>query len=618
MRRYAVLLFSLEVILLLSETWSFVRVDYPRNGSTVIQRNFFPLAVQIDAHETVGAALLQYSIRSTTWTGNISVSSDGLVTSAAILNGTATENFEIEVKVRGYTVVWILFYVCVTSGSSVTSSIFGLPTYNASISEYSVEGHVVLPINVSIPYCDSSGIRLALNQSSKAFEIINQQLVVTNSSFLDYETRPRYKLIVVALDLEWMDSDFRQTGVTISVQDINDNAPVVQNSGASVNVSVRTHINTTLIWLNITDADTIANGLMTFSFIDGNINGTFGFDDASRSIILNKVFLQEATFNLTVRVNDGGTPYSQFSVAYFTIKSIRDQTEPMFVSSPYVFELAENLNRGGLIGTINAKTASGKAVTDITVLGFERAFSWSLRNLEITLGVLVPDFCQQSQYLLNATASVTGNKAWTNVVVLVVPVTKRLHFLQEQYNFTVFLNGTLRDVFSVQARDDRLDRTSIDLIMYELTDPSDYFSIDQYTGKGQLRVMPQIMSQAKFQMTVTAKTGTGELPYCQAMAMINIALVAVNKYSPSFLAVADGPIVVLESAPVNSTVYLINVTDPDIGKAGYVTIHQLSASADWLILSPSGNSLVLSRKLDYEVSSCDSIIAHCYILCLKS
>ena len=80
-------------------------------------------------------------------------------------------------------------------------------------------------------YVDSSGVRLTLKPSSEAFGIINQQLVVTNSSFLDYETRSRYGLMIVALDLEWLDSNFRGTEVTILVQDVNDNAPVVQNSG---------------------------------------------------------------------------------------------------------------------------------------------------------------------------------------------------------------------------------------------------------------------------------------------------------------------------------------------------------------------------------------------------
>ena len=372
-------------------------------------------------------------------------------------------------------------------------------------------------------------------------------------------------------------------------------------------VSVRTHNATSLVWLNITDADASANGLMTFIFLDGNVNGTFGFDDASRSIILTRIFLQETTFNLTVQVSDGGMPYSRLSVAYFTIRSTRDQTEPMFTSSPYVFELPENLKRGQIIGAINANSASGKAVTDISVHGYEKYFSWSLRNLKIALGVLSPNFCQRSRYVLNATANVASDMTWTNVVILVDPVTNRLHFLQERYNFTVFLNGTVKDVFSVQARDDRHDGPGVDQITYELTDSSDYFDIDRDTGKGQLHVMPQVMSQTEFQMIVTAKTGTGEIPYCQSMAVINIMLIPVNNYSPSFLAVIDGPIV-LESEPVNSKIYLINVTDPDIGKAGHVTVHLLSASADWIVLSPSGDSLMLSRKLDYEVSSCGSIL----------
>lgn len=370
-------------------------------------------------------------------------------------------------------------------------------------------------------------------------------------------------------------------------------------------MSVRTHIGTPVVILNITDADDAeANGQISVTFIEGNVNGTLGFNLESRSITLARVFLGEATFNVTIQVSDGGMPYPQSSAAYVIINSMREQTEPMFESSPYVFELHENAQKGQVIGAISATSASGPGVEIIyNILGYNSLFAWDARNREISFSGSSPNVCDQSRYILNATATTeqAGDVAWTNFVVLVVPITRRLHFAQNHYNFTVFLNVTIgEDVFAVQAKDEQHDGVTVSGIRYELRDSSGWFQIESNTGKVQLAVMP-LTNQTELELMVTAKTGTGEMPYCTATALIYVRIVSVNNFSPMFLSMSGSPNEILESVSVGSEVYRINVTDPDIGRAGNVTVRILLASRDWLDLSSSGDTLILSRKLDYEV-----------------
>lgn len=66
---------------------------------------------------------------------------------------------------------------------------------------------------------------------SLMFGFMDHQLVVINSTLLDYEIKSSYRLLLVAPDLNWIPNELRSTEVGILLQDVNDNPPVVHNSG---------------------------------------------------------------------------------------------------------------------------------------------------------------------------------------------------------------------------------------------------------------------------------------------------------------------------------------------------------------------------------------------------
>ena len=128
-----------------------------------------------------------------------------------------------------------------------------------------------------------------------------------------------------------------ECNVLITIQDANDNPPIITNNVTTVQVEENSPTNTKVLDVDATDADVGVNGLIEYEIIEGNINNTFHIDRSSGIISTRKAIDREtiANYSLKVQVSDKGSP-KLFSTKDFVVVVIDlDDSPPVFNPDAY-------------------------------------------------------------------------------------------------------------------------------------------------------------------------------------------------------------------------------------------------------------------------------------------
>lgn len=120
-----------------------------------------------------------------------------------------------------------------------------------------------------------------------------------------------------------------------------------------------TAIGTTIATVAATDDDHGSDGLIAFTFIDGNSEERFQIDPKSGVIELRKQLDRETTelYSLIVQAADQGTPsLSSTAAVNVTVLDINDNA-PLCNHSSYVIEVAENFTVNGTVVSLQCSDA---------------------------------------------------------------------------------------------------------------------------------------------------------------------------------------------------------------------------------------------------------------------
>ncbi|KAK2169791.1 hypothetical protein LSH36_7g18003 [Paralvinella palmiformis] len=171
--------------------------------------------------------------------------------------------------------------------------------------------------------------RDSLDQSF--FAIDKTSGYIYTSRVLDHEETSVYYLNVLATDVDDT-SLVGSSTITIFVQDVNDNQPVVHfpmEPNSTFPISNRIQIGYNITKIFATDPDEGMNGNVTFSIVSGDPDGHFRIDHRHGYIQTNVLFsdVKYSEYKLGIRIKDGGTP-SQSTAVHVTITV--DETIPFF------------------------------------------------------------------------------------------------------------------------------------------------------------------------------------------------------------------------------------------------------------------------------------------------
>ncbi|XP_035418816.1 protocadherin gamma-A10-like [Cygnus atratus] len=170
---------------------------------------------------------------------------------------------------------------------------------------------------------------------------------------LDFEEDDSYELEVQARDGGGLSDT---ATVSISVTDVNDNAPELTVSSALSEISEDAPSGTVVALLHVQDRDSGANGEVRCSLV-GDVPfrlrssvGSYYSVATARELDREEV----SEYNVTVRAADGGSPSLRSSaVLALRVLDVNDNA-PVFAEARYSARLAENNAEGALVLTVRA------------------------------------------------------------------------------------------------------------------------------------------------------------------------------------------------------------------------------------------------------------------------
>ncbi|MGV6860042.1 MAG: cadherin domain-containing protein [bacterium] len=192
----------------------------------------------------------------------------------------------------------------------------------------------------------TDGVTYSLSDNAGGlFAIDTNSGVVTVASALDYESTTSHNIAVLATS---SDGSTSSTVFTITVSDVNDNAPPI-TAGQSFSISELASVGDSVGAVSATDVDT-GTTLSDWSIVGGNADGVFGIDSSTGEIRIadtaNLDFDTTPSYTLSLTVSDGSNTSAVETVAI----SIVDQV--IAIAAGQSFSIAENAVNGDAVGTV--------------------------------------------------------------------------------------------------------------------------------------------------------------------------------------------------------------------------------------------------------------------------
>ncbi|XP_040892286.1 protocadherin-23 [Toxotes jaculatrix] len=177
------------------------------------------------------------------------------------------------------------------------------------------------------------------------------EIRVQKDNSLDFEVTPQIQLVVLA-DNGLQTAHCR---VSITLLDINDNAPLFEHSGYRTAVWEGQVHNTYIMQVFASDADSGMNGQIEYSIVSGNHNEAFILDSVRGILATNVLLDREITpsYKLVLQAADrGNPPLSSTTTIRVQVVDVNDNSPAIPPMEPVV--IAENLPAGYMVTQVTA------------------------------------------------------------------------------------------------------------------------------------------------------------------------------------------------------------------------------------------------------------------------
>uniref|UniRef100_A0A8C3SRF0 Cadherin domain-containing protein n=2 Tax=Chelydra serpentina TaxID=8475 RepID=A0A8C3SRF0_CHESE len=470
---------------------------------------------------------------------------------------------------------------------------------------------LTVPENSEAAYDDNSlgkGIKYRLfsdNEDIFSIHPITGELTVKEPKFLDYEVKSKVHLAVLAEN----GLNSAHCGVTVWVQDVNDNAPRFEQS--SYKTSVMDFLPKQIF---ASDLDSGLNGEIEYSILSGNENETFLIDSTRGILATNAILNHEdiSSYRLVVQVADRGTP-SLFATSIVTIQvvDVNDNTptiQPLDAPPGFIVtQVSAN--------DVDLSPALLYSFTEDGNPGMK--FAINQHTGAITL-VKPLDFEETAQYELWISVSDSVHQTEAELTIHVLDVNDNPPvFTQYSYQVTVpELTPVGTSVLTISAID--RDSENNGIISYKILSSYEGFSIDHKNGSVfTAKPVPQLGKSSVIHLLIEAKDN-GD-PALTAVTSVEIQIQDVNNYAPQFT-MALYNVSVSEDAPVGGTILTFSAIDYDwILENTYIEYSIISSNTNNLFHVETSviestppyklvGNLVLSSPLDREIASSHHVI----------
>lgn len=371
------------------------------------------------------------------------------------------------------------------------------------------------------------------------------------NGFLDRELTPAYTLVIEALDGGTPPLRGQMT-VNITIQDVNDNPPIFNQSRYFASIPENVTIGTTVLQVFATDADGEENGLIEYSINrrQSDKEQIFRIDSATGVIEVNKPldFETRELHELVVVARDNGlqplTTTAFISIRVTDVNDNQPTIQVIFLSDDATPKISESAQPGEFVARISVNDPDSKAEysnVNVTLTGGDGHFGLTTRDNIIYLVIVSLPLDREVQpiYKLDVIASDTGKPPLHATKTIYLQVTdindNAPEFEQSVYNANVMeISEPGTSVLKVVATD--RDEGNNSMIQYFLAETpethSQWFQIDQATGLISTRTQIDCETEPVPQLTVIARDN-GQPPM-SSTAKVLVTIHDVNDNEPIF------------------------------------------------------------------------------------
>ncbi|XP_059918556.1 protocadherin beta-3-like [Gadus macrocephalus] len=433
-----------------------------------------------------------------------------------------------------------------------------------------------------------------IKQHSNADGSIFAELILQKA--LDREINPHLSLKLIAVD----DGTPQRSGtvnIEITVLDINDNAPVFNQSVYRATVIENAPIGTYMSTVNASDADTGSNGLVTYYFtnIKGGLGDLFHIDTISGILtVTGKIdFEKDKKYEIRVGAKDQGG-LDDASKVIIEVIDVNDNA-PLISVMSFSSPVSEDAPPGTTIAVINVKDSDSEKNGQISCsidsfLPFK--IQSSLTNYYNLLSDVVFDRETTSEYNITITATDSGSpplSSGTTLRLVISDVNDNAPiFTKKSYSAHVVENNEPGvSIFTVSARD--VDWNQNARVSYLLEDTqvsgspaSTHVSINSETGVLYAARSFDYEQIKALQLVVKAQDGGS--PPLSSNVSVKILIQDQNDNAPQVLyPVQTGGSLVAEMVPRSVDVgYLVTkvvAVDVDSGQNAWLS-YKLQKATD--------------------------------------
>ena len=320
------------------------------------------------------------------------------------------------------------------------------------------------------------------------------------NGFLDRETTPAYSLVIEALDGGSPPLRGQMT-VNITIQDVNDNQPIFNQSRYFAVIPENATIGTSVLQVYATDTDAGDNGMIEYSINrrQSDKEQMFRIDPHTGLIAVNKAldFESKELHELVVVAKDNGVqPLETTTFVSIRVTDVNDNQpiiNVIFLSDDATPKISESAQPGEFVARISVNDPDSKTEysnVNVTLDGGDGHFGLTTRdNIYFVIVSLPLDRELQPNFTLKVIATDTGNPPLHAAKTIYLRVTdindNEPIFEQEIYHANVMeVADPGTSVIQVVAID--RDEGNNSAIIYSLLDTpnthSQWFQIEAHSG----------------------------------------------------------------------------------------------------------------------------------------
>ena len=465
--------------------------------------------LQVTARDPDGLAPVRFFIETTENVPFAVSSTSGVITAQEELSTAIDYRFRVIARDGGAQESTAVVFVSITRPLSV-SPVFTRTQFRFTLPENSRPGTHVGTVaafarnNISLDYIGHLGYRASnptsidfsntslpmLNASDNLFNIDSTSgNISTQGSFeFDIETRMEFFFYVEVYNLD-DDTVYDYATVEVELQDVNDNAPVFDQSLYTRVITTAQPTGSVVLSVSATDRDSgDLNGRVTYSIASPAGGGVTGFalNSSSGAVSVSNSTLIPGDHYITVVATDGGSPALSDSARVYVavIPDIPDTIE--FSETVYSFELAEDATPPvtlGMVRVVGVNTSATLVNATYSTPNVTDCFNVRALTGEVILTCTSIDRERISSYELTVQGGISsGTVALGTVQISIQDINDNPPDFSLDVYTKVIDNrfGNVVPVLQVQADD--ADIGASGMVMYQIA-PNALFRINSSSGE---------------------------------------------------------------------------------------------------------------------------------------